>query len=120
MHNFKELIVWQKARELTKELYVASESFPKSETFGLALQMRRAVVSIPSNIAEGAGRTTDADFCRFLDIANGSAFELESQMYLASDLGYVSNEVLNQLLAKIQNVQCLIYNFRKSLLNKKS
>jgi four helix bundle protein len=71
MHNYKELLVWQKARILTKEIYLITSKFPPDERFGLISQMRRAAVSIPSNIAEGAGRKTSLDFANFITIANG-------------------------------------------------
>ncbi len=74
MHNFREMKIWQKARELVIEIYKATAEFPSEEKFALVSQMQRAAVSIPSNIAEGAGRNSDKDFNRFLDIANGSAF----------------------------------------------
>lgn len=87
---YKELIVWQKAIELVKLVYSLTKSFPESETYGLASQMRRAAVSIPSNIAEGQTRRTSADFARFLGISHGSLAELETQMIIARDIGYVS------------------------------
>ncbi len=81
MHNYKDLIVWQKARVLVKDVYSLVAIFPYDEKFGISSQMKRSVISISSNIAEGAGRSSDKDFMRFLDIANGSAFELESQFF---------------------------------------
>ena len=116
MHKFKDLIVWQKARELVKDIYLITKDFPNEEKFGLTQQIRRAVVSIPSNIAEGAGRTTNIDFCRFLDVANGSAFEVETQLYLALDLGFIQNEDFELINLKLQDVEKLLFNFRKSLL----
>lgn len=118
MHNYKNLIVWQKAREVVKEIYLLSEKFPKSESFGLMQQLRRAVISISSNIAEGAGRSTDVDFCRFIDIANGSAFEVESQLFLAFDLNYISKSELNDFTSKMQDVQRLLFKFRQNLQEK--
>ena len=115
MHKFKELIVWQKSRELVKDIYLTTLSFPADEKFGLTSQIRRAVVSIHSNIAEGAGRTTNSDFCRFLDIANGSACEIETQLHLALDLGFIDEQNFEKINIKIQNVQKLLFNFRKSL-----
>lgn len=115
MHKFKELIVWKKSRELVKEIYLMSNSFPEDERFGLTQQIRRAVVSISSNIAEGAGRTTNMDFCRFLDIANGSAFEVETQLYLALDLNFIKSDAFETINIKLQDVQKLLFNFRKSL-----
>jgi four helix bundle protein len=90
MHNFKELIVWQKSRELVKDIYCLSKKFSIDEQFGLIQQIRRAAISIPSNIAEGAVHSTATDFARFMNIANGSAFEVETQLYITLDLGYIS------------------------------
>ena len=90
MHNFKELKVWQKGRKFVKDIYLLTRNFPQEELFVLTSQMRRAAISIPSNIAEGSGRGSDKDFARFIDIATGSSFELESQLYVASDLEYFS------------------------------
>lgn len=84
--SYKELIVWQKSIVLAKEIYRITEKFPKTETFGLTSQMRRASVSIPSNIAEGYKRSGLGDYLHFLAIADGSAAELETQIILAKDL----------------------------------
>jgi four helix bundle protein len=98
MHNFKELIVWQKSRTLVKEIYLTTTNLPVNEQFGLSSQMRRAVYSIPSNIAEGAGRGSYKDFARFLDMANGSCFELETQLFLCLDLNYIDEARVNYLI----------------------
>ncbi len=119
MHNFKELKIWQKSRRFVKDIYVLTRQFPKDELFVLTSQMRRAAISIPSNIAEGSGRGTDKDFLRFLDIATGSAFELESQIYIGYDLNYYSEKELDIYLEKVQEIQKMIYNF-KNHLNSKS
>lgn len=92
MHKYKDLIVWQKSRVLVKDIYNLILDFPENERFGLISQIKRAVISNSSNIAEGAGRNSDKDFARFLDIANGSALELESQLYLSADLGFISKK----------------------------
>jgi four helix bundle protein len=86
MHNYKELKISKKGRELTRQIYLVSEKFPESEKFGLCSQIRRSAVSLVSNIAEGAGRRTDREFIRFLDIAFGSAYELETQLIIAHDI----------------------------------
>jgi len=86
IQNFRNIQVWQKAHELTLQVYKATKTFPKEEIYGLTSQMRRAALSIPCNIAEGCARSTDADFARFLDIAIGSASEVECQLLLARDL----------------------------------
>ena len=88
---------------------------PEDEKFGLVSQIKRATVSVVSNIAEGSGRSSDKDFIRFLDIANGSAFELEAQFYLSFDLDFIKEDILNNFLEKITEVQKLIYGFRTRL-----
>jgi len=85
VESFKELVVWQRSMELAKEIYKVTEKFPKSEQYGLSSQMRRAAVSIPSNIAEGKKRRTRKDFTQFLRIAAGSAAELETQVTLSKE-----------------------------------
>lgn len=115
MHNYKVLIVWQKARVLVKEVYLLTQTFPEAEKFGLTIQLRRAAVSISSNIAEGAGRSSSTDFMRFLDMANGSSFEVETQFFLSYDLEYINEDTLNRILPMVQDVQKLIFNFKKHL-----
>ena len=112
MHNFKELIVWQKARNLVKDIYHSSRSFPEEEKFGLVSQMRRAAVSIPSNIAEGAGRGSNKEFVRFLDIACGSAFELETQLILCLDLDFLPEAEFRNLEVKVQEIQRMIFSLK--------
>ncbi|MDR2840886.1 MAG: four helix bundle protein [Paludibacter sp.] len=115
MHNFKELIVWKKARQLVKEVYLLTKQFPKEEIFCLTQQIRRAVISIPSNIAEGAGRNSKADYAHFLDIANGSAFEVETQLCLSFDLEYINALEFENINNKIIEIQKMIYKLRDFL-----
>lgn len=115
MHNFKELKIWQNARVLSKEIHLLVKKLPADERFELGSQLRRSVVSIPSNIAEGSGRGSNKDFRRFLSIALSSAFELETQLILAYDLEYFSEEEFQKVSDKIQELQKMIYGFRKSL-----
>ena len=89
---FRDLLVWQKAMDLSVAIYRITDHFPKSEVYGLTSQMRRASVSIASNIAEGAGRSSKRDFCHFVAMAKGSGYELQTQVLLAQRLGYVSTE----------------------------
>ncbi len=112
MHNFKELKIWQKGRALANDMYILTRKFPKEELFVLTSQMRRAALSIPSNIAEGAGRGTDKDFSRFIDIATGSSFELESLIYVGFDLEYYSKEEMEIYLEKIQEIQKMFFHFK--------
>jgi four helix bundle protein len=115
MHNFKELKVWQKSRALTKEIYLLTKKFPSEERFELVSQIRISVISVPSNIAEGSGRDSNRDFRRFLSISLSSAFELETQIILANDLEYMSDEDFLKVSEKNQEVQKMIFGFRKSL-----
>jgi four helix bundle protein len=97
MRDFKKLLVWEKAHELTLAIYRAAETFPQNERYGLTGQMQRAAASIPANIAEGCGRDSDGDFKRFLDIAMGSASELQYHIILAHDLKLLSDEAFESL-----------------------
>lgn len=101
--NFKEYPVWQRARELNKDIY--SLNLPYAEKKGLIDQIQRASVSISSNIAEGCGRSSNVEFARFLEIALGSAFEVESQLILCYDLGYITEDVLNYVEPKVTEIQ---------------
>jgi four helix bundle protein len=115
MHKFKELIVWQKARILVKEIYVLTSFYPSSEKFGIISQIQRAVISIPANIAEGSGRGSNKDFSRFIDMALASAFELETEIILSYDLSFISEQNLNEILPMIQEVQKMLYSFKHQL-----
>lgn len=92
IQSFKDLIAWQKAMDLVVEVYRATESFPQREMYGLSNQMRRAAVSIPSNIAEGQGRSTTKDFCHFLCHSIGSVQELETQLLISRRQGFMDNK----------------------------
>jgi len=115
MHNYKELKVWQQARILVKQVYLITGGFAKEEKFGITSQIKRSVISIPSNIAEGAGRKTSKDFGRFLDIALGSAFELETQIILSLDLNMINKTDFDKIDSIIRQIQKMIYGLRKSL-----
>jgi len=100
--SFKDLIAWQKSYKLVLEVYKVTNGFPKSETYGLSQQMRKASISIPSNIAEGYGRKHKLEYMQFLSIAYGSLLELETQYLLAIDLKYVSkSQIIEQLLKEV-------------------
>jgi len=119
LKNFKELKVWQKAYKLCLELYRITRNFPTEEKYGLSSQMRRAAISIPSNIAEGYGRKTIPDYVRCLYIAYGSTCELETQPLLSWDLDYLNEDNKNSLLEKINEVERMLMALIKSLENKK-
>ncbi len=116
MHNFKELKVWQKARILVKDIYLLTKQLPEEEKYGLISQMRRASVSVPSNIAEGTGRSTGKEFMRFLDIAVGSSFELETQLILCLDLDFITENDFNELEVKVQEIQRMIHSLKTKFL----
>lgn len=100
---------------ITKLTYQCCAAFPSDERFGLTSQMRRAAVSIPSNIAEGAGRGSAKDFSQFLSIATGSAYELETQLLLAAEFGYINEASLQTIAAELTELQKMLYSFQKSL-----
>ena len=118
LKNFKDLNVWQKSYNICIELYKLTRSFPNEEKFGLTSQMRRAAISVPSNIAEGYGRKTIPDYVRCLYIAYGSICELETQTLLSGDLQYLNNEDQVVLLDKIKEVERMLMALIKSLENK--
>ena len=99
IRNYRDLIVWQKGMDLVETVYVATKRFPKEELYGLTSQLRRAVVSILSNIAEGHGRRTDKEFAQFLAIAKGSLHESETQILIAERLGYLEKKSADDLMA---------------------
>ncbi len=116
MHNYHELKIWQESRELVKSVYTLTIDFPKEEIYGLTSQIRRAAVSIPSNIAEGTGRSSDKEFQRFLDYAIGSLFELETQIILANDLNFINTENFEIIQNEIKSLIRMIIKF-KGILN---
>ena len=115
MHRYKELSVWQKAIELVVEIYKITEKFPLKERYGLISQMNRCAISIPSTIAEGAGRNTTKDFDHFLAISLGSSFELHTQLVLSNRLGYVPMEAVEKLELELSHIQNMVVKLKKSL-----
>ena len=115
MHNYKELKVWKRSVDMATVVYSITQEFPKTEQYGLVQQIRRAVVSISSNIAEGAGRKTDKEFGYFLNIAYGSLYELETQLIISANLGYLKKEKIADLEIEINELQKMIYTLIKSL-----
>jgi len=118
LRNYKDLKVWQRSYELCIEIYKTTKGFPKEETYGLTSQIRRAAVSVPSNIAEGYGRKTTPDYIRSLYIAYGSNCELETQILLSGDLGYIEAVELKKLQDGIGEVERMLKALIKSLENK--
>jgi four helix bundle protein len=113
--SYRELLVWQKAKILAVDIYKTTESFPRSETYGLTSQMRRAAVSVASNIAEGQGRLTTGEFQQFLGHSRGSLLELDTQIAIAHDLGYVSTAEFETLEHNAYQVLGLINRLLESL-----
>ena len=115
MHNYNNLQIWQQAMDLVEEIYKLTASFPIEEKFGLVSQMTRAAVSIPSNIAEGAGRNSDKDFAHFISIAIGSLYELNTQIVLSERLGYINQSQSQELQKKLDNLQRKSVSFKSKL-----
>jgi len=120
LKNYKELKVWQKSYQLCLAIYRITKGFPKEEKYGLTSQIRRAAVSVPSNIAEGYGRKTTQEYIRFLYIAYGSNCELETQLLLSGDLGYIETGKLEMLFEGIGEVERMLKALIKSLERKHS
>jgi len=118
LKNYKELKVWQKSYELCLKIYRLTARFPREERYGLTSQIRRSAVSIPSNIAEGYGRKTTVDYIRLLYISYGSVCELETQILLAGDLGYIKKDDLDKVKEGIGEIERMLKALIKSLENK--
>lgn len=115
MNRFKELVVWQKAIELAIDIYELTRTFPSEERFGLVTQMNRSAISIPSNIAEGAGRNSKKEFSHFLGVASGSASELETQLIICSKLKIGKSSEKESLSQKINSIQNMIHRLQATL-----
>src|SRR5512139_146437 len=115
MRDFRDLKVWQKAYALTLVVYKASARFPREEQFGLTSQLRRAAASIAANIAEGCGRTGEAELAHFCQIAMGSASELECELLLARDLGYLEGNDYERLAADVVEVKRMLTSLIQKL-----
>lgn len=115
MQDFHDMKVWQKAHQFVLAVYRVTASFPKDELYGLTNQIRRAAVSVAANIAEGRGRGSDADFARFMQMSMGSANELEYELLLARDLGYLTAELHNTLETDVREVKQMLASFLRKL-----
>lgn len=115
MHRYKDFKFWQLSRVFCKEIYLVTTSFPDEEKFGLISQLRRAAVSIASNIAEGASRKSNKDFSRFLVISLGSCYEIETQILISNDLGFISEADLNQLQESLSSIIKMMSKFNSTL-----
>lgn len=115
MHNFKELNIWKRSIKMAVVIYEIASAFPKEERYGLTSQIKRAVVSIGSNISEGAGRNGDNEFNHFLGVALGSAFELYTQLVIAKELKLVTGEIIEPVLTELEEIQKMINGFKGTL-----
>lgn len=115
MNRFKNLEIWKDAMKLAKEVHLLTATLPKHELYGLSSQLRRAAVSVPSNIAEGAGRNNNGEFNQFLGIAIGSAFEVETQLILGVELGYFDRAAVDRLSADILSLANRTYKLQQTL-----
>ena len=115
MRDFHKLGIWQRSHQLTLDVYKVSKSFPKDELFGLTSQIRRAASSIPTNIAEGCGRASNKDYAHFLQIAIGSASEVEYELLLAHDLEYINDEAFNKLTSETIAIRKMIIKYQSEL-----
>lgn len=115
VQDYRRLFMWQRARSVNKRIYRLTGTFPREERFGLTQQMRRAAISITSNIAEGCGRDTENDLARFLSFASGSAHELESQVFAAMDLGFVDERSNVALMDEIAEVKAMLFAYRRTI-----
>ena len=115
MHRFKDLEIWKKSRLFCSEIYTVTANFPDSEKCGITNQLRRASVSIPSNIAEGSSRNSNKDFSRFLEIAIGSAYEIETQLLISTDLGFLKEDKLEILIFRLDEIIKMTSKFKATL-----
>ena len=118
MHNIGKLKIWNASIDLCVEVYEAVANMPNDERYGLSSQIKRSAVSIPSNIAEGAGRDSSPQFNQFLNIAFGSSYELQTQLIISERLNFISKEVNEPILSKLDEIQNMIYVFKENV-NKK-
>lgn len=115
MNRYKNLEIWKRSMKMAVEVYIITENYPDSEKYGLVSQLRRASVSVSSNIAEGAGRGSNKDFKRFLDIAYGSLYEIETQIMISDHLHYIDSKKREELCDEVNQIQKMIYSFSKKL-----
>ena len=118
--GFKSLDVWQLSKDLTVKIYAITENFPAKEQFGLTSQIRRSAISIISNIAEGSAKGSNADFARFISIAQGSIAELEAQLIIANEIKYLDNNLFNEICEKISIIGKMLRGLKNSILRKSS
>jgi four helix bundle protein len=116
MHDYRRLEVWRRSHELALAIYRATTAYPRHEGYGLTSQMRRAAASIPANLAEGSGRRSNADFARFIDYSIGSSTELEYEIHLSRDLGYLTDETSAALREELAEIRGMLSGLSSRLL----
>lgn len=116
--SYRDLIVWQKSILLVKQIYQLTKNFPEDEKFGLISQMRRASVSVPSNIAEGQGRRTTGDYIRFISNAEGSLAELDTQLIISIELSYTTKENTREMFLLMSEIRKMLNALRRTLMTK--
>ncbi len=116
MHDFKKLIVWEKSVNLSVNLYNSTKEFPSEEKFGLISQIRRSSISIPSNIAEGAGRNHPKEFVNFLGISSGSCNELYTQLMIAQKVNFINEKDFENYIIQIEEIKKMIFKLKQSIL----
>lgn len=119
MHNFRDLKVWQKAIEWSTKIYSLTQNFPAEEKFEIISQIKRAAVSIASNIAEGAGRNSEKELCYFLQVSLGSSSEMETQFVISSNLNFLNKEAFNDTIISMTEIQRMISGLQRSMENQK-
>lgn len=115
MHNYKGLKIWHRSMDLVEQVYILTDKIPKNEIYGLIGQIKRSAVSVPSNIAEGAGRSSDKDFIRYLSISTGSLNELNTQLVIARRLDFINEDELQKIEEDINEIQKMTYTFKGQL-----
>lgn len=114
-HNFKKLEIWKRSVDFVSEIYQQTQTYPKEEIFGLTAQLRRAAISIPLNISEGAAKTSDKDFLRFLEMALGSCNEVETALIVSNNLQFIDSIIFDEMHVKINELQRMIVKFGENL-----
>jgi four helix bundle protein len=117
--SYRDLLVWQKGMSLAKVIYKLTATFPAEEKFGLVSQMRRAAVSVPSNLAEGQARNTTGEFVQFISYAEGSLAELDTQLILSVDLGFVSADSVKECAASVEELRRMLNGLRRAVMGVK-
>ena len=118
--SYRDLKVWQKAMDLAQAVFDVTKSFPKDELYGLVSQLRRAAVSVPSNLAEGSSRRSRGEFVRFINIASGSLSEVETQLLLATRFGYITQLQCESFLANAEEISKMLFSLQRSLTEKEA